>query len=116
MSFVQPSTVQLIAESVDVPPCSNEAAKALAPHVDMRLREIVQDAAKFMRHSKRDTLSTDDINRAMRLRNVEPVFGFGGSKDPARFLRAAGHPHLFYVEDPIRPIEEAIEVQMPKPP
>lgn len=39
---MQPQTIHVIAESVAVGPLSDEAAKALAPHVDVRLREVVQ--------------------------------------------------------------------------
>ena len=42
MSFVKPSSIQLLAESLAVPKLSSDSAKALAPHVDVRLREIVQ--------------------------------------------------------------------------
>ena len=31
----------------------------------------LQDARKFMRHAKRDVLSTQDIEDALRLRNIE---------------------------------------------
>jgi hypothetical protein len=34
---------------------------------------VCQDALKFMRHSCRSTLSTDDINSALRLRGIELV-------------------------------------------
>ena len=39
---------------------------------------------------------------------VQSVFGFGG-KDPARFVKASGHPDLYYVDDP----EEAVEKVRP---
>ena len=101
MSFVQPPSIQLLAESLAVPKLSSDSAKALSPHVDVRLREVVQarsrslglqcktifcalpggdvakpavltqEACKFSRHSKRTTLTTEDINNALRLRNVE---------------------------------------------
>ena len=45
MATVQPQTVHAIAESVAVGRLSDDAAKALAPHVDVRLREIVQARA-----------------------------------------------------------------------
>lgn len=42
MSFVQPSTVHAIAQSFEVGAVSDEAAKALSPDVEYRLREVVQ--------------------------------------------------------------------------
>ena len=179
MSFVQPSSIQLLAESLAVPKLSSDSAKALAPHIDVRLREVVQarftslglqrittfcaglqrslvgdiakpavltqEACKFSRHSKRTTLTTEDINNALRLRNVEvgnflplvdawcgskvisavqfrtlatlylslqPLYGFGG-KDPARFVRAAGHADLFYVQDLDTPTGQASACHAP---
>ena len=35
------------------------------------LRAATQEAVKFMNHSKRSTLTTDDINAGLQLRNVE---------------------------------------------
>ena len=42
MSFVQPSSIHAIAQSLEVGAISDEAAKALSPDVEYRLREIVQ--------------------------------------------------------------------------
>ena len=42
MSFVQPDTLVLLADSVGVPKFATDAAKVLAPDVEYRLREIVQ--------------------------------------------------------------------------
>lgn len=42
MSFVQPESLQVIADGVGVPKLSTDAAKALAPDVEYRLREIIQ--------------------------------------------------------------------------
>lgn len=81
-----------------------------------------------MHHSRRTTLTTDDIDSALKLRNVEvnfqkyipnhqvfldfdlmvlsdfwwyitqPIYGFA-SGDPLRFRRALGHKDLFYIDD-----------------
>ncbi len=48
-------------------------------------------ALKFMRHGRRETLSCDDINYALRARACEPLYGFSTS-EPPRFCRAANAP------------------------
>jgi hypothetical protein len=42
MSIIHPNTIKAIAQSVDIPKLSDEAAKTLAPDVEYRLREVVQ--------------------------------------------------------------------------
>lgn len=89
LSRFSPSTVHVIAQSVPhLPPLRDDAAAALAPDAEYRIREIVQDAIKFMRHAKRGRLSTRDIDSALRLRNVEPLYGFGPAQTRAHDKRA----------------------------
>lgn len=45
MSFITPATMQEIAHSLDIPQLSDEAARALAPDVEYRLREVIQVSA-----------------------------------------------------------------------
>lgn len=42
MSFVQAPSLQVLADSMGVPKLSDEAAKALAPDVEYRMRDIIQ--------------------------------------------------------------------------
>lgn len=62
---------QDIAESVGIPNLKDDVATSLAQDVEYRIHEIVQEAMKFMRHGKRTKLTVDDINNALRVRNVE---------------------------------------------
>lgn len=65
MSTVQPQTISVIAESVAVARLGDDAAKALAPHVDVRLREVVQ----VWRWSfKRAQQSSNGFERALALK------------------------------------------------
>ncbi|EOD36279.1 hypothetical protein EMIHUDRAFT_226588 [Emiliania huxleyi CCMP1516] len=72
MSLLDASCIRVIAESVGIAQVSDEVAEALAPDVEYRLRDIVQacsrsvEALKFMRHGRRETLTCDDINFALR--------------------------------------------------
>lgn len=52
MSCVQPEAILRIAESLDVPKVSTDAAKALAPHMDVRLKEIIQVAHHLHCHRR----------------------------------------------------------------
>ncbi|XP_073302053.1 transcription initiation factor TFIID subunit 6-like isoform X1 [Primulina huaijiensis] len=79
------------------------------------LLNMVQESIKCMRHSRRTTLTTDDIDSALGLRNVEPIYGFA-SGDPSRFKRAAGHKDLFYIEEKELEFKEVVEAPLPKAP
>ena len=116
MDRIPASTIKSVAEAISITGLSDEAAKALAPDVDYRLREIVQDAAKYARHAKRTKITTDDINQALKMRNVEPMYGFSGSKDKAKFLRAAAHPEVCIAHDRELTFDQILETPMPKPP
>lgn len=108
---MQPAAAATVADSLGLS-LTEETLRALAPDVEYRLREVIQDASKFMRHVRRSYLTTEDVNQALRLRNVEPQYGFGG-RDPCRYLRAAGHADLFFVEDPVQELEQAISAPLP---
>ncbi|KAI4308426.1 hypothetical protein L6164_031503 [Bauhinia variegata] len=115
MSIVPKETVEVIAQSIGINNLSPDAALAVAPDVEYRMREIMQEAIKCMRHSKRTTLTADDIDGALNLRNVEPVYGFA-SGSPLQFKRAVGHRDLFYVDDKEVDIKDVIEAPLPKAP
>ncbi|CAO2165085.1 unnamed protein product [Urochloa humidicola] len=115
MSIVPKETIEVIAQSVGIPSLGPDVAAALAPDVEFRLREIMQESIKCMRHAKRTVLTADDVDSALSLRNVEPVYGFA-SGDPLRFKRAVGHKDLFYLDDREVDFKEIIEAPLPKAP
>ncbi|TVU29721.1 hypothetical protein EJB05_21303 [Eragrostis curvula] len=115
MSIVPKETIEVIAQSVGIPSLGADVSAALAPDVEYRLREIMQEAIKCMRHAKRTVLSTEDVESALSLRNVEPVYGFA-SGDPLRFKRAVGHKDLFYLDDREVDFKEIMEAPLPKAP
>ncbi|PWN52309.1 hypothetical protein IE53DRAFT_385279 [Violaceomyces palustris] len=124
-SSVYPSdTIRDVAESLGIVGLKENVAIALAADVEYRIREIVQEAAKYMRHSKRDQLKTTDVDAALRAKNIEPLYGFlpsgsgrssgSSSKDltagPSfrRVQTASGVP-LHYVEDEEIDFEKILE-------
>ncbi|ONI18262.1 hypothetical protein PRUPE_3G206000 [Prunus persica] len=75
----------------------------------------VQEAIKCMRHSRRTRLTADDVDGALNLRNVEPIYGYV-SGGPLRFKRAIGHRDLFYIDDKDVEFKDVIEAPLPKAP
>jgi transcription initiation factor TFIID subunit 6 len=115
MSIVPKETVEVIAQSIGITNLLPEAALMLAPDVEYRVREIMQEAIKCMRHSKRTTLTASDVDGALNLRNVEPIYGFA-SGGPFRFRKAIGHRDLFYTDDREVDFKDVIEAPLPKAP
>ncbi|KAI3803591.1 hypothetical protein L1987_31747 [Smallanthus sonchifolius] len=115
MSIVPKETVEVIAQSIGINNLSPDAALALAPDVEYRMREIIQEGIKCMHHAKRTTLTTDDVDSALSMRNVEPIYGFA-SGDPLKFKRALGHNDLFYIDDKDVDFKDVIEAPLPKAP
>lgn len=74
-------TVKDVAESLGIANLSEEVSKSLAMDVEYRINEVLEQATKFMKHSKRTVLTSQDINYAFRVLNVEvkmiSTTGFG---------------------------------------
>lgn len=64
-------TIKDVADVLGIVTLSVDAAKQLAMDVEYRIQEVVQEALKFMRHSKRTVLSTSDISNALKTLNIE---------------------------------------------
>lgn len=115
MSIVPKETIEVIAQSIGINNLSPDVALSVAPDVEYRMRQIMQEAIKCMRHSKRTTLTADDVDAALNLKNVEPIYGFA-SGGPLRFKRAVGHRDLFYIDDKDLDLKDVIEAALPKAP
>ncbi|KAF5482551.1 hypothetical protein F2P56_003109 [Juglans regia] len=115
MSIVPKENIEVIAQSIGINNLSSDVALALAPDAEYRMREIMQEAIKCMRHSKRTTLTADDVDAALNMRNVEPIYGFA-SMGPLRFKRAIGQRDLFYIDDKDVDLKDVIETPLPKAP
>ncbi|CAG8534418.1 6629_t:CDS:10 [Ambispora leptoticha] len=114
--FFPKETVKNTAEVVGISNLKDEVALALAHDVEYRLYEIIQEATKFMRHSKRTKLTGDDINHALRTRNVEPLYGFN-VPILYKFERLTTNTmDLYYLEDDELDFESLIDAPLPKVP
>lgn len=110
-------TVKDVAESLGIASVTEDVAKNLAMDVEYRIHEILEQAIKFMRHGKRKTMTTQDIDRALKVLNLEPLYGYDVSR-PLIFKEAlvgAGQ-NLYYVEDEEVDFEKLINAPLPKLP
>ena len=117
MPVWNPDNIRDVAESLGIASLNDLVLDGLASDVEFRLAQVLEEALKFMRHSKRSTLTTNDIAQALRALNVEPLYGYESTR-PLRFGEASigpGQP-LFYVEDEEVDFEKLINAPLPKVP
>ncbi|KIM99458.1 hypothetical protein OIDMADRAFT_104505 [Oidiodendron maius Zn] len=112
-----PDNVRDVAESVGISSLNEEAVRALSQEVEYRVGQVIVEAMRFMHQGKRTVLGTQDISQALRVLDVEPLYGYESTR-PLRFGEASlgpGQP-LFYVEDEEIDFEKLINAPLPKVP
>lgn len=62
----------------------------LYPQLKHKVLEVVQEAKKIMRHSKRDYLTSADVELAMKKLNIPPIFGYSLA-DPIEYQDGDSH-------------------------
>lgn len=109
-------SIKVIAESIGLNALPDDAAKELADDVSYKLKQIVQDSAKFMHHAKRQKLLISDIDHSLKTRNVEPQYGFVSRQHiPFRFASGGGR-ELHFIEEKELDLNDVIQAQPPKVP
>ncbi|KAJ7287412.1 transcription initiation factor TFIID complex 60 kDa subunit [Mycena rebaudengoi] len=97
-------SIKDVAESLNLPSISDAVASALASDVEYRIHQVIEEAARFMRHGRRTVMTTTDIEQALRVLNIEPLYGHS-SHNPPTFKRALPFPNMpaagpvYFVED-----------------
>lgn len=67
-------SIKVIAESIGIGNLPDDAAKELADDISFKVKHIIQDAAKFMHHAKRIKLMPNDVDCALKIKNMEVVY------------------------------------------
>ncbi|KAB7507897.1 Transcription initiation factor TFIID subunit 6 [Armadillidium nasatum] len=92
-------SVKIIGESIGIQSVSDEVAKEVSEDITFRLKNILQDATKFMNHGKRKKLSVLDFDQALQIKNIEPLYGITSKEHiPFRFASGGGR-ELHFIED-----------------
>lgn len=112
-----PDNVKDVAESVGIAALGDEALRTLSQDVEYRIGQVIIEALRFMRAAKRTTMTVQDISLALRVLDVEPLYGYESTR-PLRYGEASlgpGQP-LFYIEDEEVDFEKMINQPLPKVP
>ena len=86
--------------------------------VEYHIHEIIETAVKFMRHSKRRQLTTSDVSNALKILNIEPLYGYDNTQ-PLNYketMVGAGGQTLYYIDEHEIEFEKLINQQLPKVP
>ena len=109
-------SVKFAADSFMSDKLNDDAAGFVAEELTVRLKELVQEALKFCQNSKRKALLTQDIDNALRLQNIEPLYGFTSNEFlPFRFASGGGREVHFHDEQEVD-LEELLNQPLPKIP
>ncbi|KAI1086127.1 TAF-domain-containing protein [Rostrohypoxylon terebratum] len=109
-------TVRDVAESVGAAKISDDSLRALTQDTEYRMGQVVVESLRGMRNTKRDNMTVQDINGALRLLDVEPMFGYDSDR-PLKYGEAnLGSQALYYVEDEEVELEKMINAPLPKIP
>ncbi|EPZ33902.1 transcription initiation factor TFIID subunit 6 [Rozella allomycis CSF55] len=114
MTLLSPQSIKIYAETIGISNLSEEVTQLVAQDVEYRLREIIQEAAKFMNHAKRSLLTTADVNDSLANRNYTKIYGY--SSVTTSSFRPVSVGNVFYVDDQEIDFEDLLKSQLPKLP
>lgn len=116
-SVWNPDNIRDVSESIGLNTLPPEVVDHLTRDVEFRIAQVLEEALKFMRHARRTTLHTQDVSQALRILDVEPLYGYESTR-PLRFGEASIGPgqNLFYLEDEEVDFEKLINAPLPKVP
>ncbi|KAI1370430.1 DUF1546-domain-containing protein [Hypoxylon crocopeplum] len=111
-----PENVRDVAESVGISKLGDEGLRTLSQDVEYRIGQIIVESLRFMRLGKRTCMSVQDISQAIRVLDVEPLYGYDTSRALKYGEASLGSQALYYVEDEEVEFEKMINQSLPKIP
>ena len=114
--IITKESVKFAADSFMSDKLNDDATNFVAEELTVRLKELVQEALKFSQNSKRKILLTQDIDYALRVQNVEPLYGFTPNNFlPFRFASGGGR-EVYFQDEPEVDLEDLLSQPLPKIP
>lgn len=108
--------MKTVVESAGFDKPSEKVLLYLAENTTFKVKQVLQEAIKFQQKIKRRDLHMSDIDCALRVKNIEPVYGFS-SKDFAPFrLASGGGREIYFQEDVEVDLDELMMQPLPKIP
>ncbi|KAK4211486.1 transcription initiation factor TFIID subunit 6 [Rhypophila decipiens] len=111
-----PESVKDVAESIGIS-LADEPLRLLTQDVEYRVGQVIVEALRFMRAANRTTMTSQDVSQALKVLDVEPLYGYQSTR-PLRYGEASlgpGQP-LFYIDDEEVDFEKLINAPLPKIP
>lgn len=114
MTVIPSSVVRVYAESIGLANLSEDVLAGLAQDLEYRVRELVQDAAKYMHHAHRTRLSVDDLNMALQARSFDPLLGY--DTGDALTFRMVPSTSVYWVPSEEVDLERVLQEAPPRAP
>ncbi|KAL1837118.1 hypothetical protein VTJ49DRAFT_4230 [Mycothermus thermophilus] len=111
-----PENVRDVADSIGIS-LADEPLRVLAQDVEYRIGQVIVESLRFMRAANRTTLTVQDVAQALKVLDVEPLYGYESTR-PLRYGEASlgpGQP-LYYIDDEEVDFEKVINAPLPKVP
>lgn len=92
-------SIKMIAESIGIANLPDETSRFLAEDITLKVKSLLQEAEKYAGHAKRRRVTTNDIDYALKNKNIEPLYGFYNPDFvPFRFASGGGR-ELYFTEE-----------------